>query len=213
MWRKWKSLIMHVWMKNGKLLCKAVWKLLQKFNHKGYFRLKNGRDGTTSEVKWIIKEATEPWQKSRRIWAQDLIGLYPHALLGNKRLLLLLLSRFSRVRLCVTPQTAAHQAPPSLGFSRQEHWSGLPFPSPRQGREKWKWRRSVVSDSSRPHGLQPTRLLRPWDFPAMLPQILISEFEDNPPLVIPSESPDLKHLCYFTTSSKEISRYKDPKSI
>ena len=40
-------------------------------------------------------------------------------------LLLLLLSRFSRVRLCVTPQTAAHQAPPSLGFSRQEHWSGL----------------------------------------------------------------------------------------
>ena len=43
---------------------------------------------------------------------------------------MLLLSRFSRVRLCATPQTAAHQAPPSLGFSRQEHWSGLPFPSP-----------------------------------------------------------------------------------
>ena len=45
-------------------------------------------------------------------------------------LLLLLLSRFSRVRLCATPWTAAHQAPPSLGFSRQEHRSGLPFPSP-----------------------------------------------------------------------------------
>ena len=44
-------------------------------------------------------------------------------------LLLLLLSRFSRVRLCATPQRAAHQAPLSLGFSRQEHWSGLPFPS------------------------------------------------------------------------------------
>ena len=44
--------------------------------------------------------------------------------------LLLLLSRFSRVRLCATPETAAHQAPLSLGFSRQEHWSGLPFPSP-----------------------------------------------------------------------------------
>ena len=37
-------------------------------------------------------------------------------------LLLLLLSRFSRVRLCATPETAAHQAPPSLGFSRQEHY-------------------------------------------------------------------------------------------
>ena len=42
-------------------------------------------------------------------------------------LLLLLLSCFSRVQLCAT---AAHQAPPSLGFSRQEHWSGLLFPSP-----------------------------------------------------------------------------------
>ena len=42
-------------------------------------------------------------------------------------LLLLLLSRFSRVRLCVAPQTAAHQTPPSLGFSRQEHWSGCHF--------------------------------------------------------------------------------------
>ena len=45
-------------------------------------------------------------------------------------LLLLLLSRFSRVQLCATPETAAHQAHPSLGFSRQEHWSGLPFPFP-----------------------------------------------------------------------------------
>ena len=40
-------------------------------------------------------------------------------------LLLLLLSRFSRVRLCATPETAAHQAPPSLGFSRQERWTLL----------------------------------------------------------------------------------------
>ena len=53
-------------------------------------------------------------------------------------LLLLLLSHFSRVRLCATPQTAAHQAPPSLGFSRQEHWNGLPFPSPMQESEKSK---------------------------------------------------------------------------
>ena len=45
-------------------------------------------------------------------------------------LLLLLLSCFSHVRLSETLWTAAHQAPPSLGFSRQEHWSGLPFPSP-----------------------------------------------------------------------------------
>ena len=75
-------------------------------------------------------------------------------LLGRKAmtnlLLLLLLSRFNRVRLCLTPQTATHQAPPSLGFSRQEHWSGLPFPSPMHESEKWEWSRSVVSDSATP---------------------------------------------------------------
>ena len=70
--------------------------------------------------------------------------------------LLLLLSHFSRVRLCATP---------SLGFSRQEHWSGLPFPSSMHESENWKWSCSVMSDSLRPHGLQPTRLLCPWDFP------------------------------------------------
>ena len=103
------------------------------------------------------------------------LNSYSVELLGNEMLLgkntasqylVCLLSRFSRVQLCVTPQKAAHQAPPSLGFSRQEHWSGLPFPSPVHESEKWKWSRSVVSDSSRPHGLQPTRLLRPWDFQA-----------------------------------------------
>ena len=59
-------------------------------------------------------------------------------LLGRKAVtnLLLLLSRFSRVQLCATPWTAAHQAPPSLGFSRQEHWSGLPSPSPMNESEK-----------------------------------------------------------------------------
>ena len=80
-------------------------------------------------------------------------------------LLLLLLSHFSRVRLCVTPEMAAHQDLPSLGFSRQEHWSGLPFPSPMHENEKWKWSRSVVSNSLWSHGLQSTRFLCPWDFP------------------------------------------------
>ena len=71
----------------------------------------------------------------------------------------------SHVQLFVTPWTVAHQAPLSLGFSRQEHWSGLPYPSPMHESEKWKRSHSVVSNSSRPHGLQPTRLLHPGDFP------------------------------------------------
>jgi len=45
-------------------------------------------------------------------------------------LLLLLLSRFSCVRLFATPWTTAYQAPPPMVFSRQEYWSGLPLPSP-----------------------------------------------------------------------------------
>ena len=43
---------------------------------------------------------------------------------------MLVLSHFSRVRLFVTPCTTACQAPLSMGLSRQEYWSGLPFPSP-----------------------------------------------------------------------------------
>ena len=54
---------------------------------------------------------------------------------------------------------------PVPGILRQEHWNGLPFPSPMQESEKWKGSRSVVSNPQRPHGLQPSRLLHPWDFP------------------------------------------------
>ena len=49
-------------------------------------------------------------------------------------MLLLLLSHFSGVQLRATLWTAAHQAPLPTGFSRQEHWSGLPFPSPMHAR-------------------------------------------------------------------------------
>ena len=50
---------------------------------------------------------------------------------------------------------------PGILQARTLEW----FPSPVHESEKWKWSRSVVSDPQRPHGLQPSRLLRPWDFP------------------------------------------------
>ena len=117
-----------------------------------------GEKGTLSHYWWECK-LIQPLRKT--VWT------FLKKTRNNTTMLLLLqlLSHFSRVRLCATPETAAHQAPPSLGFSRQEHWSGLPFPSPMNQSEKWKWSCSVVSDSSRPHGLQPTRLLCPWNFP------------------------------------------------
>ena len=67
---------------------------------------------------------------------------------------------------CLTLCDPTDGSPPgslSLGFSRQEHWSELPFPSPMHESEKWKGSHSVVSNSSRPHGLLPTRPLHPWD--------------------------------------------------
>ena len=50
----------------------------------------------------------------------------------------------SRVQLFATPWTVAYQAPPSMGFSRQECWSGLPFPSPRSSKTPFKSHLSCV---------------------------------------------------------------------
>ena len=66
--------------------------------------------------------------ESRALQADSLLSESPGE--PPNCMLLLLLSRFSRVQLFVTPQTVACQTPLSMDFSRQESWSGLPFPSP-----------------------------------------------------------------------------------
>ena len=48
----------------------------------------------------------------------------------SEKILKVKVKSFSCVRLFATPWTVAYQAPPFMGFSRQEYWSGLPFPSP-----------------------------------------------------------------------------------
>ena len=80
----------------------------------------------------VVVTAPMPWQVNPhpRWRLEDTVALLWTPCMRAKSLLP---SRFSRVRLCVTQQTAALQAPRSLGFSRQEHWNGLPFPSPEQG--------------------------------------------------------------------------------
>ena len=104
-----------------------------------------------------------------------------------------ILSHFSHVRLFLTPWTVACQVPLSMGFSRQEYWNGLPFLPPgdlpdsgtkprspalqadsllceQPGKPVVEYsiscaQLSVMSDSLGPHGLYPTRLLCPWNFP------------------------------------------------
>ena len=61
----------------------------------------------------------------------------------------------SRVRLLATPQTAAHQAPPSMGFPRQEYWSGLPLPSP-----SWLLRSLHINQMFLYHGHNSTLILK-----------------------------------------------------
>ena len=68
-------------------------------------------------------------QPSRSSLAVTLVLTCPPTAEESYTTLLCMLNRSSRVRLFATLRTVAHQAPLSLGFSRQEHWSGLSFPS------------------------------------------------------------------------------------
>ena len=79
---------------------------------------------------------SEEKQRRKQKLSRNLTLYQAYTNTGPILLLLLLLSRFSHVQFCATPWMAAHQTPPSLGFSRQEHWSGLPFPSPMRQSEK-----------------------------------------------------------------------------
>ena len=105
------------------------------------------------------------------------------------------------------PIDGSPPAPPSLGFSRQEHWSGLPFPSPMQESEKWKWSSSVVSDPRWPHGLQCSRLLHPWDFPGKSTGVgchcLLIKLQLN------SSGDQTMDLCYYICTIIVISSVAD----
>ena len=121
------------------------------------FRKGRGTRGQTANIHWIIEKARE-FQKNIYFCFIDYTKAFDCVKWSEVKSL-------SRVQLFATPWSLAYWTPPSMGFSRQEYWGGLPFPSPMHESEKWKWSRSVVSNSLQPHGLQPTRLLHPWDSP------------------------------------------------
>ena len=88
---------------------------------------------------WNLMQTIQLW---KTFWRQKYLNISNYRI----SLLLLLLRCFSHVLLC-DPIQGSLPGSRSLGFSRQEHWSGLPFPSPMYESEKWKGSRSVVSES------------------------------------------------------------------
>ena len=83
---------------------------------------------------------------------------------------------------CPTLCDPRDQAAPSLGFSKQEHWSGLPFPSPTRESEKWKWGHSVLSDSATP------RIVTYWALPSV--GFSRQEYCSGLPFPSPEDLPD-----------------------
>ena len=95
---------------------------------------------------------------------------------------------------------AAHQASLSLGFSKQEHWSGLPFPSPMHESEKWKWSLSVESDSSDPmppgssiHGIFQARVLEGGAIAFSVPSLYVTTEHQ------------VEFLCYAAVAVQSLS--------
>ena len=100
-----------------------------------------------------IEPASPIWMQKRLVLKVDwnlasyfLLKFFSDSASQSLRCSACALSHFSCVWLFVILWTVTHQAPLSIGFSRQEYWSGLPFPSSMRESEKWKSSRSVASD-------------------------------------------------------------------
>ena len=104
----------------------------------------------------------------------------------------------SRVRLFTTPWTAAHQAPPSMGFSRQGYWSGLPFPSPGESSQP----RSPALQVDALLSELPGNPTRPWKGPRKDSSLESWEHDPAGPLIRTTclQSRERTQLYYFKPS-------------
>ena len=106
-----------------------------------------GLQSTVGGWRWF------PWRKGLRLYRHHSGSVKAEVSLGIKELNLSLEERINAAAAAAAAKslqscpTLCHPIDGTLGFSRQEHWSGLPFPSPMHESEKGKWSRSVVSDS------------------------------------------------------------------
>ena len=103
-------------------------------------------------LEWVVISFFKGSSQPRNLTQVSCVSCIPSGFLTTEplspkiALLLLLLSRFSHVRLCAMPQTAAHQAPPSLRFSRQEHQPLHNPLSSKKLKQKFKTIRRIISN-------------------------------------------------------------------
>ena len=141
---------MILYIENPKDFTRKLLELINEYSKVAGYKINTEKSlaflyTNNEKIEWEIKETIPFSIATKRI---KYLGIYlPEETKDLYMLCYAMLSHFSHVWLCVTPEMAGHQAPPSFGFSRQEHWSGLPFPSPMHESEKRKWSRSVMSDS------------------------------------------------------------------
>ena len=110
----------------GNIICswKSVGKILRCLNADSYLVYLRYEGGE----RWKWKDRLETYHKIVKCHDRGLRGCFGQG--GSMKSEKVKVKLLSHVRLFVTPWTVAHQAPPTMGFSRQEYWSGLPFPSP-----------------------------------------------------------------------------------
>ena len=98
----------------------------------------------------------------------------------------------SRVRLLATPWTVAHQAPPSMGFSRQEYWSGVPLPSPKNIRVPVSFRITVFSGYRHKSRITMVVLFSDFDGTSTLFSMVAASI-----YILTTSSPTLNFFCRF----------------
>ena len=146
MWKCWRSNL--VWQRSTHFIFSACcFSWLKRINHRLFKMMFSVGKGTFSSlsIRFIAAAAAKSLQSCPTL-CDPIDGSPPgssvHGILQARILEWVAIffsnawkwkvkvKSLSRVRLLVTPWTAAHQAPPSMGFSRQEYWNGVPLPSP-----------------------------------------------------------------------------------
>ena len=113
---------------------KEARKMNQKINPKNWTNIQSYLRDTAASVPKHCNKLSPTMQDTQNSWLPSAYKSYIYTILQSRKCVTVLctcvLSCFSHVRLFATPWTAACQTPLSMGFSRQEHWGGLPCPPP-----------------------------------------------------------------------------------